>query len=165
MDLICASGRGFSPGKPSNVFAAAAAAAVVRFSLRWMGAGASFGETIAEALGRCPCRDVGWKELKGRLIGLLDKLHGVMRRFRQIGRNETGGNALGLWSPQHGIRHATQSALLMTWDWRGKTSSDVDNTSVGEQRRLLTQLLDGRCRWFGGRVDPITGVFLPQICM
>jgi hypothetical protein len=119
----------------------------------------NFGEIIVEALGRFPCRNVGCKELKGRLTGLLDKLHGVMRRFRQIGRIETGGNTLGLRSPEHGIRHATQSALLMTWDWRGKTSLDADNTNVGEEWRRLSQLLDGRCRWFGGRVVPMTGVF------
>jgi hypothetical protein len=119
IDLICASDRGLSPGKLSVAFEAAVAAAVVLFSLRWLRTWGNCWKVIAKALGRCSCRDVGCKELKGRLVGLLDRLHGVMRRLRQVGRNETGGNTLGLRSPEHGIRHATQSALLMTWDWRG----------------------------------------------
>lgn len=112
-----------------------------------------------EVLGRELYGDVGCKELKGRLTGLLDGLHGVMRRLRQIGRNETGGKTPGLRSPEHGIRHATQSALLMTWDWRGETSWDVENTSVGKEWRTPSQLLDGRCRWFGARVNPMARVF------
>jgi hypothetical protein len=114
IDLICFSERGLSPGKLSNFLVVDFAAAVDLFSLRWIGAKAKHSGRVVTALGRCPHKEMGCKELKARLIGLLDTVHGVMRSLPQTGRNETGGKTLGLRSPEHGIRHATQSALLMT---------------------------------------------------
>lgn len=117
MDLICFSERGLSPGKLSNFLVVDFAAAVVLFSLRWIAAWVKHSGRVVTALGRCPRRETGCKELKGRLIALLDTVHGVKRSFPQTGRNDTGGKTLGLRSPEHGTRHATQSALLMTWNW------------------------------------------------
>lgn len=63
---------------------------------------------------RRPVRENASNVLYNRAEVLLYSPHGVMRRSRQAGRNVTDGNTLEDRSPEHGIRHAAQTALLIT---------------------------------------------------